>query len=126
MERNHSSLSNRTKFEFNRRKTGFDKQRVLRAFAKMCLVMIQDVPVVFSDIVEVDETYLGGPWKNKRKIIRDTGTKRGRETTKQPVFGILCRNGTVWAEVVDDVETHSLLPFITLKVSTGSMVCSDT
>jgi len=45
---------------------------------------------------------------------------------KQPVFGILCRNGTVWAEVVDNVETETLLPLISQKVSTVSMVCSDT
>jgi transposase len=45
---------------------------------------------------------------------------------KQPVFGILCRNGTVWAEVVDNVEAETLLPLISQKVSTGSIVCSDT
>jgi transposase-like protein len=106
--------------------TGFDKQRVLRALTKIRLVMIQDVPEIFSGTVEVDETYLGGQWKNKRKIIRDAGTKRGRGTTKQPVFGILCRNGTVWAEVVANVEADTLQPLITQKVSTGSIVCSDT
>jgi hypothetical protein len=42
----------------------------------------------------VDETYLGGQWKNKRRSVRDQGSKRGRGTKKQPVFGILCRNGT--------------------------------
>jgi transposase-like protein len=64
--------------------------------------------------------------KNKRKSIRDHGTKRGRGTKKQPVFGILCRNGQVWAEVVDDVEADTLQPLISRKVSTGSTVCSDT
>jgi len=106
--------------------TGFDKQRVMRALTKIRLVMIQDVPDIFSGTVEVDETYLGGQWKNKRKIVRDQGTKRGRGTKKQPVFGILCRNGTVWAEVVNDVEADTLQPLITRKVSTGSIVCSDT
>jgi transposase len=80
----------------------------------------------FSGTVEVDETYLGGQWKNKRKIVRDTGTKRGRGAKKQLVFGILCRNGTVWAEVVDDVEAGTLQPLITRQVSPGSVVCSDT
>ena len=56
--------------------------------------MTKDVPEIFSGTVEVDETYLGGQWKNKRKTIRDKGSKRGRGTKKQPVFGILCRNGT--------------------------------
>jgi transposase-like protein len=106
--------------------TGFDKQRLLRALTKIRLVMITDVPDIFSGTVEVDETYIGGQWKNKRKTIRNQGTKRGRGTKKQPVFGILCRNGTVWAEVVDDVEAGTLQPLISQKVSTGSTVCSDT
>jgi hypothetical protein len=29
-------------------------------------------------------------------------------TKKQPVFGILRRSGTVWAEIVDDVEADTL------------------
>jgi transposase-like protein len=58
--------------------------------------------------------------------VRDQGTKRGRGTKKQPVFGILCRNGLVWAEVVDDVEVATLQPLITKQVSPGSVICSDT
>ena len=58
--------------------------------------------------------------------VRDQGSKRGRGTTKQPVFGILCRNGTVWAEIVDDVGAETLQPLISKKVSAGSIVCSDT
>jgi len=88
--------------------------------------LTQDVPDIFSGTVEVDETYLGGQWKNKRKTIREAGTNRGRGTKKQPVFGILCRNGTVWAEVVNDVEAGTLQPLITQQVSPGSIVCSDT
>jgi len=67
----------------------------------------------------VDETYVGGQWKNMRKTTRDTGTKRGRGTTKQPVFGILCRRGIVWAEVVDDVSAATLQPLIKNRVRRG-------
>jgi transposase-like protein len=74
----------------------------------------------------VDETYLGGQWENKRKMIQDQGMKRGRGTKKHPVFGIFCRNGTVRTKVVDDVEANTLQPLISRKVSTGSIVCSDT
>jgi hypothetical protein len=71
--------------------------------------MIKDISEIFSGTVEVNETHVGGQWKNKRKTIQDKGTKRGQGTKKQPVFVILCRNGTIWAEVVDDVEAGVLL-----------------
>jgi len=106
--------------------TGFDKKRVLRALLKIRMVLAKDIPDIFSGTVEVDETYFGGAWKNKRKIVRDTGTKRGRGTSKQPVFGILCRNGQVWAEIVENVDEATLLPLITKKVEAGSTICSDT
>ncbi len=107
-------------------RTSLERGRVLRALTIIRRSLIRDVPEVFSGTVEVDETYLGGQWRNKRKIVRDAGTKRGRGTKKQPVFGILCRNGTVWAEVVNDVEAGTLQPLITRQVSPGSVVCSDT
>jgi len=117
MEQSSNSIIERTRFE---------RRRVFRALTKIRIVLAKDVPEIFSGTVEVDETYVGGQWKNKRKSIRDHGTKRGRGTKKQPVFGILCRNGQVWAEVVDDVEADTLQPLISRKVSTGSTVCSDT
>lgn len=58
-------------------------------------------------------------------MIRDRGTKWGRGTKKQPVFRILCQNGKVWAEVVDDVEAETLQLLNTRKVTPGSTVCSD-
>ena len=105
-------------------RTSFERRRVLRALTIIRTSLTKDVPEIFSGTVEVDETYLGGQWKNKRRSIRDQGSKRG--TTKQPVFGILCRNGTVWAEVVDDVGADTLQPLISKKVSAGSIICSDT
>jgi transposase len=107
-------------------RTRIERKRVLRALTIIRTSLTKDVPEIFSGTVEVDETYLGGQWKNKRRSVRDQGSKRGRGTKKQPVFGILCRNGTVWAEVVDDVGAETLQPLISRKVSIGSIVCSDT
>lgn len=96
--------------------------------------MHQDIPKeVFSGTVEVDETYLGGQKKNKRKsqLKKDKETygkesKRGFGTTKQPVFGILCRSGKVFAKLVDNTEAKDLMPIIIKKVKPGARICSDT
>jgi len=106
--------------------TGLEKKRILRALNSVREAMIKDIPDVFDGDVEVDETYIGGQWKNKRKAARKAGTKRGRGTSKQPVFGILCRGGKVWAEVVEDVEASTLMPLIRKRVKKGSTVYSDT
>jgi len=103
------------------------KYRLLKILTLLRIVMTKDIPEVFEGIVEVDETYMGGQWKNKRKAekIRLGKSKRGRGTFKQPVFGILCRQGKVWAEVVSGVEANDLQPRIEKQVKKGSTVCSD-
>lgn len=104
------------------------KYKLLKIMRSLRTAMTKDVPPVFEGIVEVDETYVGGQWKNKRLETRriSTKSKRGRGTTKQPVFGILCRNGQVFAELIDNVEAEDLQPIIEQKVKRGSVVCSDT
>ena len=82
----------------------------------------QDIPDVFSGTVEVDETYIGGQWKNKRQGAKADGSKRGRGTSKTPVFGILCWGGKVWAQVVPDVEAKTLMPLISRRVEVGSTI----
>lgn len=91
------------------------------------MLMTRDVPPPFKGIVEVDETYLGGQAKNKRLAVKvREHSKRGRGTTKQPVFGILCRSGHVWAELIANTEARDLQPLIQKQVKQGSVVCSDT
>jgi transposase len=105
---------------------GLERRRLLRALLRVRRAMARDIPPSFSGRIEVDETYLGGQWKNKRRVVRVRGTKRGRGTSKTPVFGILCRGGQVWAQVVQDVEARTLLPLIRRRVARGSTIFSDT
>jgi len=106
--------------------TGLDRKRVHRALLVVRQAMAQDVPPVFSGVVEVDETYLGGRRRNQRRLQRAVPVKRGRGTPKTPVFGILCRGGQVWAQLVPDLHARTLLPLIRRRVAVGSTVCSDT
>jgi transposase-like protein len=112
--------------------TGISKYKVLKALSLVRQLMIRDIPKVFEGIVEVDETYLGAQKKNKRKSqllkekLEGKESKRGFGTTKQPVFGILCRSGKVYAELVDNTKAKDLIPIITKRVKSGSRICSDT
>ncbi len=108
------------------REAGLGREQVLRALTMVREAMVRDIPPVFEGVVEIDETYLGGSWRNKRKSTRIQGSKRGRGTSKQAVFGILCRSGQVWAEVVPNVEANTLMPLLRKQVAKGSIVCSDT
>jgi hypothetical protein len=44
---------------------------------------------------------LGGQMKNRKQkdLIKYSKNRRGFGTIKQPVFGILCREGKVYAEI---------------------------
>jgi transposase len=107
------------------REARLDRKRVLRGLLVLRARMAAEVPAPFTGTVEVDETYLGS-WRNKRRPERARGTKRGRGTSKQPVFGILCRGGKVWAELVPDVTAATLLPYVDERVAPGSVVWTDT
>lgn len=103
------------------------KYMLLKLLNTLRICMTKDVPTVFEGTVEVDETYLGGSWKNTRLAKKSVmKPKRGRGTLKQPVFGILCRSGKVWAELIDRVDAKDLQAVITRQVKPGSVVLSDT
>lgn len=110
------------------KKIDLSKNSVYKAFNNIRKVCLKDVPEIFSGTIEVDETYLGGQKKNKNKkqLAKEPESKRGFGTAKQPVFGILTRQGKVFAQLIDDREAEDLLPIITKQVKAGSKICSDT
>ena len=75
----------------------------------------------FVGTVEVDESYFGRtrPRGEKKKL------KRGRGTTKQPVFGIFERGGRVYTETVPDAKKKTLQGVIRGQVDLDAVIVSD-
>lgn len=106
--------------------TGLSHPLILKMYSHLRAVMADDVPETLSGTVEVDETYIGPQWRNRPWSVRKHGTKKGRGTSKQPVFGIYERyRGVVRAFLVSDVRRRTILPLIIQTVSRGSTIYSD-
>ncbi len=74
---------------------------------------------VIQGEAEMDEAYFGG--KRRRGIPG----KRGRGSSKQPVFGIFERNGRVYTEIIPNCKRRTLLPIITGRVSPDTVIYTD-
>jgi transposase len=76
---------------------------------------------LFLGTIEVDESYFGAtrPRGAHKKL------KRGRGTTKQPVFGIFERGGRVYTEIVLDTKKRTLQRVIRGQIDLQSVVISD-
>jgi len=69
------------------REANLGKGRVLRALILVREAMVRDIPPVFEGIVEIDETYLGGSWKNKRKSLVLRGVREEEERQNKQYLG---------------------------------------
>ena len=70
-----------------------------------------DTPALEGEI-ELDETYVGGKETNKHEWKRVEGTQGRSTKTKTPVFGMIQRNGNVYAMQVENTKAETLLPII--------------
>ena len=80
----------------------------------------QEFKKMFGE-VELDESYFGA----KRKRGFAGKLKRGRGTLKQPVFGILKRNGKVYTEIIPDCKKDTLSLINKGKIDKSAVIYSD-
>lgn len=103
-----------------------ERHRIHRMLRHLREAMYTDTPEQFKGTVEMDETYVGGQWRNKPARIRRLGTKRGHGTSKQAIFGIYHRKSKqVFVQFVPDLSSRTLLPIIHDRVRLGSRVYTD-
>lgn len=77
--------------------------------------------IQFTNLVQVDETYVGGKARKRKKISHN----QGRSTkTKTPVMGILS-DDQVYAKVIPDASGKTLKPIINKLVTKGTTVVTD-
>jgi transposase len=81
------------------------------------IYMATEDEMPFSGEIEVDESYFGG----RRKGQRGRGA-----AGKVPVFGLLKRGGKVFAKVIPDAKSKTLMGIMEKRIVPDSIVYSDT
>lgn len=97
---------------------GVQANTAARFFMRLRQLIASKLPSYeLSGEVEADESYFGGVRKGKR----------GRGAAgKVAVFGLLKRRGKVFAAIIPNAKTETLLPIIEEKVTPDSIVYTDT
>ncbi len=101
------------------RECGVTYKTAWRMFKQIRTLMEEDITL--SGPVEMDETFYGAPKKNQHTNKRKQGTHKD----KQPIFGVVEREGRVLTRVVADVKEKTLLPIVAERVLPASIIYTD-
>ena len=78
-----------------------------------------------KNIVEVDETYIGGRERNKHISKRIKGTQGRNTFTKTPVLGMIERKGNIKAMKIVNIKTNTIMDKVTTNVVIGTKFITD-
>lgn len=88
-------------------------------------VMGNENKKVLKNEVEVDETYIYSPNKNKHRC-RKIPHNRGRSLVgRTPIFVMVERKGNAFARTVESVESDALIPYIANFTESDATIFSD-
>lgn len=115
--------------------SSYELARALEVTQKSAWFMLHRIREAMGDhndemltgTVEVDETYIGGKWKNRSKKARGIRTlASGRFDDKTPVFGMVQRKGRVRAWAVPDRKLKkTILPKLRDSIHHDATVYTD-
>ncbi len=94
-----------------------------RMFKEIRKLFAEDVTLE-GQLVELDETYVGGKEKNRHagKRVHSSGRSTKGKTV---VFGAVERQGRIIAQVVPDASAASIMPIVKEKVLERSIIYTD-
>lgn len=85
-------------------------------------MLTDNEPELLNEIVEIDETYIGGKESNKHKSKRIT---KGGAVGKAMVLGAIQRKGKVFTKVIAETTIENVTKVINENVDTNALIITD-